>query len=202
MNEWQGNRSTLMKHVPVQFCPPQNPHDLIWVRTRAVAVESRRLNIWATARSLLVGYLMARLVYSSVLVYHSRVHRSTCVALEQILFHMSAYLSVSHINCSFPGAPTKSMNGSSIVFWCDAISIQSHVAINGDVYNRNLIYTCTQTYALMRNYYATLWVSNDGCGNALDYSNRRRRILVPTFVDRGVSRGQGVEPPRPLISVF
>jgi hypothetical protein len=34
----------------VPLCPPQIPHDLPWVRTRAVAVGSRRLTTWAMTR--------------------------------------------------------------------------------------------------------------------------------------------------------
>jgi hypothetical protein len=39
----RGNRSTRRKPAPVPLCPPQIPHDMTWVRTRAVAVGSRRL---------------------------------------------------------------------------------------------------------------------------------------------------------------
>jgi hypothetical protein len=38
-----GNRSTRREPLPVPLCSPQIPHDLIWARTRAVAVGSRRL---------------------------------------------------------------------------------------------------------------------------------------------------------------
>jgi hypothetical protein len=31
------------KPAAVPLCPPQIPHDLIWARNRAAAVESRRL---------------------------------------------------------------------------------------------------------------------------------------------------------------
>jgi hypothetical protein len=44
----RGNRSTRRK--PTAVCPPQIPHNLTWARTRAAAVESRRLTAWATAR--------------------------------------------------------------------------------------------------------------------------------------------------------
>jgi hypothetical protein len=33
----RGNRSTRRKPAPVPLCPPQIPHDLTWVRTRATA---------------------------------------------------------------------------------------------------------------------------------------------------------------------
>jgi hypothetical protein len=39
----RGNRNTLSKQVPVPLCPPQIPHDLTRVRTRAAEVGSRRL---------------------------------------------------------------------------------------------------------------------------------------------------------------
>jgi hypothetical protein len=39
----RGNRSTRRKPAPVPLCPPQNPHDLTWDRTRAAAVGSQRL---------------------------------------------------------------------------------------------------------------------------------------------------------------
>jgi hypothetical protein len=39
----RGNRSTRRKPAPVPLCPPQIPHDLTRVRTRAAAVGSQRL---------------------------------------------------------------------------------------------------------------------------------------------------------------
>jgi hypothetical protein len=39
----RGNRSTRRKPAPVPLCPPQIPHDLTWVRTRAAAVRSQRV---------------------------------------------------------------------------------------------------------------------------------------------------------------
>jgi hypothetical protein len=39
----RGHRRTRRKPAPTPLCPPQIPHDLTWVRTRAAAVESRRL---------------------------------------------------------------------------------------------------------------------------------------------------------------
>jgi hypothetical protein len=38
----KGNRSTQRKPASVPLCPPQIPHDLTWVRTRAAAVGRRR----------------------------------------------------------------------------------------------------------------------------------------------------------------
>jgi hypothetical protein len=46
----RGNRSIRRKHAPVALYPPQISHDLTWARTRAVAVESRRLTTWAKER--------------------------------------------------------------------------------------------------------------------------------------------------------
>jgi hypothetical protein len=46
----RGNRNTRRKPAPVSFCPPQIPHYPTRVRTRAAAVESRRLTAWATSR--------------------------------------------------------------------------------------------------------------------------------------------------------
>jgi hypothetical protein len=43
------NRSIRRKPAPVPLCQPQIPHDLIWPRTRAAAVGSRRLTDWAMA---------------------------------------------------------------------------------------------------------------------------------------------------------
>jgi hypothetical protein len=37
----KGNRSTQRKLSPVPLCPPQNPHDLTELRTRATMMESR-----------------------------------------------------------------------------------------------------------------------------------------------------------------
>jgi hypothetical protein len=39
----RGNRNTRRKPAPVSLCPPQILHDLTWARTRAAAVERRRL---------------------------------------------------------------------------------------------------------------------------------------------------------------
>jgi hypothetical protein len=46
------NRITRRKTAPVPLDPPQIPHDLTWVRTRAAAVGNQRLTAWAIARSL------------------------------------------------------------------------------------------------------------------------------------------------------
>jgi hypothetical protein len=46
----RGSRSTQRKPVPVPVCPPQIPHDLLWDRTRAAEVGTRRLTAWAEAR--------------------------------------------------------------------------------------------------------------------------------------------------------
>jgi hypothetical protein len=39
------NRSSRRKHAPVPLCPPQNPHDLTWARTRAAMVGKVTLTI-------------------------------------------------------------------------------------------------------------------------------------------------------------
>jgi hypothetical protein len=44
------NRSTLRKPTPVPLYPPQIPHSLTLVRTRAVVVGSRGLTAWAMVR--------------------------------------------------------------------------------------------------------------------------------------------------------
>jgi hypothetical protein len=54
----RGNRSTRRKPAPVPLCPPQIPHDLNLVRTRAAAVGSQRLTSWAMARPI-SPYVMA-----------------------------------------------------------------------------------------------------------------------------------------------
>jgi hypothetical protein len=43
MRVGRGNRSTRRQPAPLPPCPPQIPHDLTWVRTRAAAVGNRRL---------------------------------------------------------------------------------------------------------------------------------------------------------------
>jgi hypothetical protein len=48
----RGNRSTLRKPAPVPLCPTQTPH-AARTRTRAAAVGSQRLTVWATARPLI-----------------------------------------------------------------------------------------------------------------------------------------------------
>jgi hypothetical protein len=48
---WQGKTEVLgEKPVPVPLCPPQIPYGLTRDRTRASAVEGRRLTAWAMAR--------------------------------------------------------------------------------------------------------------------------------------------------------
>jgi hypothetical protein len=48
---WQGKTEVLEETpVPVPLCPPQIPHGLTRDRTRASAVEGRRLTAWAMAR--------------------------------------------------------------------------------------------------------------------------------------------------------
>jgi hypothetical protein len=42
------NRSTWRKRAPVPLCPPHIPYDLTRDGTRAIAVESRILTVWAT----------------------------------------------------------------------------------------------------------------------------------------------------------
>jgi hypothetical protein len=44
------------KPVPVSLCPPQIPPGLIWPRTRASTVRSRRLTAWAMARPEVSSY--------------------------------------------------------------------------------------------------------------------------------------------------
>jgi hypothetical protein len=46
----QGNRSIRRNPVQVKFFPPQIPYDLNRARTRAAAVQSRRLIAWSKAR--------------------------------------------------------------------------------------------------------------------------------------------------------
>jgi hypothetical protein len=51
------NRSTRRKPAPAPLCPPQIPHDKTRVWTRAAAVRSQRLTVWAMARPELPTYL-------------------------------------------------------------------------------------------------------------------------------------------------
>jgi hypothetical protein len=46
----RGNRSTCRKAAPVSLCPPQIPHNLTRAQTKAAAVGSRRVTVWAMAR--------------------------------------------------------------------------------------------------------------------------------------------------------
>jgi hypothetical protein len=48
MRNVRGNRSTKRKPAPVTLSPPQISHDLTRVRTRAAAVDSRRLTVLKT----------------------------------------------------------------------------------------------------------------------------------------------------------
>jgi hypothetical protein len=59
------NRCTLRKPAPVPFCPPHIPHDLTWDRTRAAALESRRLTAWAVARPTRICYKGSHILSSS-----------------------------------------------------------------------------------------------------------------------------------------
>jgi hypothetical protein len=45
----KGNRSTRRKSTPAPLCPPHILHDLIWDRTLATEVKSRRLTAWDMA---------------------------------------------------------------------------------------------------------------------------------------------------------
>jgi hypothetical protein len=47
--EWELAMETevLEEKIP---CPPKIPHDVTWARTRAAAMASRRLTVWAMAR--------------------------------------------------------------------------------------------------------------------------------------------------------
>jgi hypothetical protein len=42
----RGNLSTRRKPAPVPLRPPQIPHNMIWARTQAAAVESRLHGMW------------------------------------------------------------------------------------------------------------------------------------------------------------
>jgi hypothetical protein len=53
----RGNRSAWRKSAPMPMCPPQNPYDLNWARTRAAVVGSRRLTALAMARPRLLNYI-------------------------------------------------------------------------------------------------------------------------------------------------
>jgi hypothetical protein len=44
---WQGKPKYWRKPAPVSLSPPQIPHDLDWISTRAAAVGSWRLTTWA-----------------------------------------------------------------------------------------------------------------------------------------------------------
>jgi hypothetical protein len=57
--------------VPVPLCPPQIPHRMTRVRTRASAVRGRRLTAWATARSPVVLTLIIFLYESATLPVHA-----------------------------------------------------------------------------------------------------------------------------------
>jgi hypothetical protein len=49
----RGSRSTRRKPATALLCPPQIPHDLTRIRTRAAAVGSQRLTAWAMVRPLM-----------------------------------------------------------------------------------------------------------------------------------------------------
>jgi hypothetical protein len=51
-----GNRSTRRKPARAPLCPPQIPHDQTRVRTRAAAMGSQRLTVWAMARPYMCVY--------------------------------------------------------------------------------------------------------------------------------------------------
>jgi hypothetical protein len=64
----KGNRSNYSENTcPSATFPPQIPHDLTWARTRAAAVGSRRLTVWAL-RSLITQHLIHWLYVRFLLV--------------------------------------------------------------------------------------------------------------------------------------
>jgi hypothetical protein len=59
------NRNSRTKPVPVQLCPPQTPHVLIWDGTRATSVGGRRITAWAMARPVCRSIYLS--IYLSIL---------------------------------------------------------------------------------------------------------------------------------------
>jgi hypothetical protein len=47
----RGNWNAQRKHSPILLCPPQIPYGLTCDRTQAAALGSRRITVWAMARS-------------------------------------------------------------------------------------------------------------------------------------------------------
>jgi hypothetical protein len=66
------NRSTQRKSAPMPLCPPQIAHDLTRTRARAVAVGSRRVTTWATAR--IIGILVLHVIVPPFEVFRPTVH--------------------------------------------------------------------------------------------------------------------------------
>jgi hypothetical protein len=87
----KGNRRiTGRKLVPVPLCSQQVPHDLILARTRAAAVESRRLTDWTIARPSTIP--------TSATVHHLEPVPPTCEYLYFIFVHSRCYREFSTPN--------------------------------------------------------------------------------------------------------
>jgi hypothetical protein len=57
---WQGNRSSRGKYIPVQLCPPQIPHDVTWARTNRLSygMANNALVKWLIWRNMLVRRIL------------------------------------------------------------------------------------------------------------------------------------------------
>lgn len=56
---------TRRKPAPMQLCPPQIPHELIWGWTRAAAVGNRRITVWAMAQPNYLTWYYNKITYLS-----------------------------------------------------------------------------------------------------------------------------------------
>jgi hypothetical protein len=114
----RGNRGTWRKPAPVPLCAPQIPHDLTWARTRATAVECRRLTARGMARQRDTLYRIAkstRTNYVSILFVNIAYFSGTCVSNTDQTFD-----SINCICSSFDADIT------SFISWLQISSIVSH----------------------------------------------------------------------------
>jgi hypothetical protein len=164
--EWRshrGSQSIRRKPALMPTCQPEILHDLTRTRTRAAAVGNRRLAARATARPSF---------------YIWQTHFRFCNWIVCI-FHF--FLSLLHPFSWFNYFNKKLGKNTSCKDRHEA-SVSRFTALSGSL-------TCRITKKELRNCYYTSSMALSPRANYTDWATATcRRNLVPTFVDRGVSR--------------
>jgi hypothetical protein len=78
----RGNRSTRRKTAPVSLCPPQNPHDMTWARTRAAELWHGQFS-WYLNGMLFLGMVSS--------VYNWGTHTRVAVQTLQPACHFNRF---------------------------------------------------------------------------------------------------------------